>query len=90
VSSDKFGNGRQSLWRDGDSNYDGLLDMLDAAAFASTGLFDAGLYNVAPTVAVAPVPEPSTFAGGVAAATLACMWAFRCRRRLPFEGAPLV
>jgi hypothetical protein len=47
-------------WIEGDFNYDGFVDIIDAAAFTSTGLFNAGSYNAAPgaTVSIAPVPEP--------------------------------
>jgi hypothetical protein len=48
----------------GDTNIDWTIDILDAADFFATGLYDAGNYNSAPgtAVGVAAVPEPSGFA----------------------------
>ncbi len=42
----------------GDTNHDVLVDVLDAADFTSTGLFDAGAYDQ-PGGPLAAVPEPA-------------------------------
>jgi formylglycine-generating enzyme len=57
-----------AVWSEGDFNYDGIYDDLDNALFVSTGLFDAGPYNAPPGAAgaIAPVPEPATWAWGLA------------------------
>ena len=47
-------------WSEGDFGYDGIVDILDAADFVSTGLFNAGPYGpVAATGTIAAVPEPA-------------------------------
>jgi len=54
------------------------VDILDAADFQATGLFDTGSYNAPPgTSPISPVPEPSA-ALAVAIGTLA-LAAGRCR-----------
>jgi autotransporter-associated beta strand protein len=71
-----------AVWSEGDFNYDGIYDDLDNALFVSTGLFDAGPYNAPPGAAgaIAPVPEPSTWAM-IAAACGMLLAGVRSRRR---------
>lgn len=45
------------MWVEGDFGYDGVVDILDAADFFATGLFDTGSYAPAST-AMTAVPEP--------------------------------
>ena len=75
-----------AVWSEGDFNYDGIYDDLDNALFVSTGLFDAGPYNAPPGAAgaIAPVPEPATWAWGLAGLA-AAGWIRRRREcfRLP-------
>ena len=73
-----------AVWSEGDFNYDGIYDDLDNALFVSTGLFDAGPYNAPPGAAgaIAPVPEPSTWAM-IAALPAAC-----CSRACGAGGGP--
>jgi hypothetical protein len=59
--------GVPSSWNQGDFGYDGLVDILDAAEFLSTGLFDAGDYRGGAGLAE-PVPVPEPAAGGLIAA----------------------
>jgi autotransporter-associated beta strand protein len=72
-----------AVWSEGDFNYDGIYDDLDNALFVSTGLFDAGPYNAPPGAAgaIAPVPEPSTWAMIAAAACGTLLAGVRSRRR---------
>jgi hypothetical protein len=59
-----------------------VVDVLDAADFFGTGLYDAGSYNPPPGTAgaIAAVPEPSTFALLAGALAAAAGIAFRSRR----------
>ena len=83
LVSRKFGTGQPASWRDGDYNYDGFVDVLDAADFVSTGLYDAGPYNVAPgnAEALAVVPEPSAWTAGLAALAVGALGFGRRRRQ---------
>jgi autotransporter family porin len=55
----------------GDFNYDGVVDVLDAAGFVTTSLYDQGNYNTQPALpGVAAVPEPAV--GVLGFAGLAC------------------
>jgi hypothetical protein len=48
-------------WGDGDFNYDGVLDILDATDLLVADLFDAGPYAVsAEAGSIAAVPEPAS------------------------------
>ena len=58
-------------WNEGDFGYDGVVDILDAADFLSTGLYDTGSYVTFASTPVAVVPEPGVVAMLTAAATLA-------------------
>jgi hypothetical protein len=57
----------------------GIVDILDAADFFATGLYDAGNYNTAPGLSggIAAVPEPT----GVAIVASGCIAAAALRRR---------
>ena len=46
---------------EGAFNYDGIVDMLDASDFSTTGLFNQGNYNLAPAPvgSITAVPEPA-------------------------------
>jgi hypothetical protein len=46
-------------WNEGDFDYDGVVDILDAADFLGSTLFDAGPYN-APVAAAASVSRVLT------------------------------
>ena len=61
---------------EGDFSYDGIVDILDAADFFATGLFDAGSYGPT-TAAITAVPEPTAAFMGTAAAAL--VWLRRQR-----------
>jgi len=56
-----------------------MVDILDAAGFLSTALFDAGGYNDPSPAAVAAVPEPS--AGMMVGAAGLTAWIVAKRRR---------
>jgi hypothetical protein len=58
LSFGKFDTGLPADWLEGDFNYDATVDILDAADFFATSLYDAGSYNSA-SGAIAAVPEPS-------------------------------
>ncbi|MEI6636614.1 MAG: PEP-CTERM sorting domain-containing protein, partial [Planctomycetota bacterium] len=69
----------------GDFNYDGLVNVLDAADFLTTGLYDQGSYNLPPDSVVAAgsvavVPEPSSIAIAVGGVIAALGWNRRRRR----------
>jgi hypothetical protein len=68
-----------ATWNEGDFSYDGIVDILDAADFFATGLYDAGNYNAAPAAVggVAAVPEPA----GLGAVGLVIAAALLRRRR---------
>jgi MYXO-CTERM domain-containing protein len=57
LSFGKFDTGLPATWIEGDFNYDNSVDILDAADFFATGLYDAGGYNA--PASLIPVPEPS-------------------------------
>ena len=57
-----------AAWSEGDFNYDGIYDDLDNALYVSTGLFDAGPYNVPVIVDTQAVPEPTGLAAWAAVA----------------------
>ena len=77
LSGRRFDSGEAALWSEGDFTHDGAVDVLDAAELLSAGLFDAGGYLPSP-LAVAPVPEPSGWLLGLAAAAA---WVAATRRR---------
>jgi hypothetical protein len=80
LSGGKYESGLPGIWAEGDFNYDGFVDVLDATDFMSTGLFDAGVYN-APARTIAAVPEPAgVAAAGLAAAALGLARLRRVRR----------
>jgi hypothetical protein len=68
-----------ATWNEGDFSYDGIVDILDAADFFATGLYDAGNYNTAPAAVggVAAVPEPA----GLGAIGLVAAAGIMVRRR---------
>jgi hypothetical protein len=58
-----------------------VVDVLDAADFFGTGLYDAGNYNTPPgTETIAAVPEPSTWLMTLASFS-AVGWLTSARRR---------
>jgi hypothetical protein len=65
---------------EGDFGYDGFVDILDAADFLSTGLFDAGPYNPTASGSIAAVPEPSAWAMATALGCVVALHRLRCRR----------
>lgn len=79
LARGKFDSGQAADWYEGDFDYDGLVDILDAAGFVSTGLYDTGPYRPAALFAqdagpVASVPEPhAPLAAGALLAVVA--WA---------------
>jgi len=81
LAGGKFDSGSPATWNEGDFTYDGVVDILDAASFLSNGLFDAGPYNAPPGAsgAIAPVPEPATWA--VLSVMLTAGLVARLRRR---------
>jgi hypothetical protein len=58
LSKGRFGTGLPATWGEGDFGYDGVVDILNIADFMSSGLLNAGPYNM-PAGAIAAVPEPS-------------------------------
>jgi hypothetical protein len=58
MAAGRFDTGLPARWQDGDFGADGLVDVLDAADFIATGLFDAGGYHAPAAASVAAVPEP--------------------------------
>ena len=44
LGSGLFDTGLAADWRDGDANYDGVVDMLDISESFATGLFNRGPY----------------------------------------------
>jgi hypothetical protein len=89
AGSNKFGTGAAATWQEGDFNYDGYVDMVDAAAFLSTNLYNTGSYNSASFAlaggnglgTVAAVPEPASLSILLAACAFGAMAA--CRRIRP-------
>ena len=76
---DRFDAGTAATWNQGDFTYDGVVDILDAADFMSTGLFDAGPYGPQGAAAsLVAVPEPAL---GLAALTAAGLAVGRRRHR---------
>jgi hypothetical protein len=73
-----------ATWNEGDFSYDGIVDILDAADFFATGLYDAGNYNTAPAAVggVAAVPEPT----GLGTVVVALAAAMALRRRHSSHG----
>ena len=73
IAAGLFDAGGAAVWSEGDFNYDGSFDILDAADFLSTELFDEGFYGLGVSgllaagasagslgeQPVAAVPEPS-------------------------------
>jgi hypothetical protein len=62
LGGGRFDSGLLASWIEGDSNYDGIVDVLDIADFLTTGLFDAGSYNPpvpGSSAPIATVPEPT-------------------------------
>jgi hypothetical protein len=82
LAAGKFNRGVAARWEEGDFNYDGVVDLLDAAEFLTRGLYDAGAYGpsaaASTTAGVAIVPEPVVPAAGIAC--LMAIWASRRRR----------
>jgi hypothetical protein len=71
-------------WSQGDFGYDGLVDILDAAEFMATGLFDVGDYRGgAGLTTPVPVPVPEPAACGLTAAIGMLVAARRLRPRAP-------
>ncbi|MFM7243550.1 MAG: hypothetical protein ACKO40_05150 [Planctomycetaceae bacterium] len=54
----------------GDTNLDWQVDILDAANFVSSGLFDAGAYNAPAGLSAVAVPEPSGWLLAIGATVL--------------------
>ena len=69
----KFDTGEAASWLEGDFSYDGIVDILDAADFLSTGLYDTGPYvtfsAAGLSAATFAVPEPSLMVSCVVAAS---------------------
>ena len=63
----RFDTGQAGTWSDGDFGYDGLVDILDAADFIATTLFDEGAYVPITAGSVTAVPEPALPFAGLAA-----------------------
>ena len=83
LAGGKFDTGAAATWLEGDFSYDGIVDILDAADFVTTGLYNTGNYNTAPGVAgaVAAVPEPSSVALAAGGMMAAVGWGIRRRFR---------
>jgi len=84
VTLGKFDTGLPATWLEGDFNYDGVVDILDALDFFNTGLYDAGNYNTPPGSAggIAAVPEPSLATAGLLVAGVSLLLARRLRSRV--------
>ena len=70
-----------ATWNEGDFGYDGVVDILDAADFLTTGLYNTGAYNPPAGAAgvVAAGPEPVGL-GAIALAAVALVVHRRTRR----------
>jgi len=77
LTGGKFDTGLPATWIEGDFNYDKVVDILDAADFFATSLYDAGSYN-SRAGNVAAVPEPSTL--GLVGVGIAGLMAARRKR----------
>jgi len=68
VAGGRFDTGRSATWQQGDFTYDGLVDILDVAAFIGTDLYGTGPYHAAlATASPVAVPEPAPIAMVLAA-----------------------
>jgi hypothetical protein len=58
-------------WIEGDFNYDGSLDILDATEFFNSALFDQGIYLVSASAPAAmSATEPAATAGSTTASAI--------------------
>ena len=75
-SAGRYGTGQPAVWNQGDFNYDGISNIFDLIGIDSAGAYGQGNYfppAPSPSIAVAPVPEPTGWwlvalaaAGGIA------------------------
>jgi hypothetical protein len=68
VSSGTFNNDVPADWSTGDFTYDGLCDVLDAAAFAVTDVYDLGSYLPTDSAQAAAL-DPTSLAFAALAST---------------------